>query len=128
MPVRNKILVVDDEEGFLKLVRDSLEIRGIEVITASSAVAAGIELAGKLPDLILMDIKMPGINGLQACEAIKKNPPTKDLPIIIVSALSDESDIKKAYASGIFDYFIKPVDIEKLVGRIKEILSRQTSR
>src|SRR3989338_1745373 len=128
MPVRNKILVVDDEEGFLKLVRDSLEIRGIEVITASSAVAAGIELASKLPDLILMDIKMPGINGLQACEAIKKNPSTKGLPIIIVSVLSDESDIKKAYASGISDYFVKPVDIEKLVGRIKEILKTRNNK
>src|SRR3989338_1353468 len=95
MTARKRILVVDDEEGFLKLIRDSLEIRGIEVVTTTSAVEAGIELATKLPDLILMDIKMPGINGLQACEAIKRNPSTKDLPIIIVSALSDEADIKK---------------------------------
>ncbi|MBI5144213.1 MAG: response regulator, partial [Candidatus Omnitrophica bacterium] len=69
------------------------------------------------------DIKMPGINGLQACEAIKRNPTTKDLPIIVVSALSDESDIKKAYKAGVIDYFVKPIDIEKLVKRIKEILS-----
>lgn len=122
MALRKKILLVDDEEGFLKVIRDSLEIRGIEVITAASAVEAGLELASKSPDIILMDIKMPGINGFQACEAIKRNPGTKDLPIIIVSALSDESDIKRAHAIGIEDYFIKPIDIEKLVSRIKDIL------
>lgn len=125
MTARKRILVVDDEEDFLKLIRDSLEMRGIEVVTTTSAVEAGIELATKLPNLILMDIKMPGINGLQACEAIKRKPSTKNLPIIIVSALSDESDIKKAEATGISDYFVKPVDIGRLVARIKDILKIQ---
>lgn len=122
MASRKKILIVDDEEGFLKLIKDSFEMRGIEVITASGAVEAGLALASKLPDLVLMDIKMPGINGIQACEAIKRNPTTKNLPIIVVSALSDESDIKKAYAAGVTGYFVKPVDIEKLVQKVKEVL------
>ena len=125
MTARKKILIVDDEEDFLKLLRDALEIRGIEVITATSGVEAGLALATGSPNLILMDIKMPGINGLQACEAIKRNPTTKNLPIIIVSALSDESDIKKAYKVGVLDYFVKPIDIEKLVKRIKEIFPDQ---
>jgi len=125
MAPRTRVLIVDDEVDFLKLLRDALEIRGLEVITATSGVEAGLELASKSPNLILMDIKMPGINGLQACEAIKRNPGTKDLPIIIVSALSDESDIKKAYKCGVLDYFVKPVDIEKLVKRIKEVLQIQ---
>lgn len=120
-----KILIVDDEEGFLKLLRDALEIRGLEVITATNGVEAGLELATGAPNLILMDIKMPGINGLEACAAVRRNPATKDLPIIIVSAIFDESDIKKAYKGGISDYFIKPVDIERLVKRIKEILKVQ---
>ncbi len=118
-----RILIVDDEEEFLKLIKDNLEMRGLEVITATSGVEAGLELSKKPPNLILMDIKMPGINGLQACEAIKRNPATKDLPVIVVSALSDESDIKKAYKAGVTDYFVKPVDIEKLVRRIKEVLA-----
>lgn len=122
MTVRNKILLVDDEVDFLKLIKDALELRGIEVVTASSGVEAGLAIASSSPSLILMDIKMPGINGLQACEAIRRNPATKDLPIIIVSALSDESDIKKAYKVGVSDYFVKPIDIEKIVRRIKEIL------
>jgi CheY-like chemotaxis protein len=118
-----KILVVDDEKSFLDVIREALEIRGFEVLATTNAVEAGLALADKKPDLILMDIKMPGINGLQACEAIRRNVSTKNLPIVVISALSDESDIKKAYKAGISDYLVKPVDIEKLVKRIKEILN-----
>ena len=119
----HRILIVDDEEEFLELMRSALEIRGFEIITASNAVEAGMELAGKLPELVLMDIRMPGINGLQACAAMKKNPNTAGIPLIIISAISDESEIKRAYKIGVEEYFIKPVDIEKLVGRIKKALN-----
>lgn len=118
-----KILVVDDEEEFLSLIKSALELRGFEVACATNAVAAGVELSGKLPELILMDVKMPGINGLQACEAIKRNPATKDIPIIIVSALSHESDMKKAQKIGIAYYFVKPVDLESLINKIKETVA-----
>lgn len=117
-----RILIVDDEDGFLSLIREALEIRGFEVVTAISAVEAGMELALKKPDAILMDIKMPGINGLQACEAIKKNPATKNIPIMIVSALADDLDKKMAYKAGVLDYFVKPVNIEKVVARLKGVL------
>lgn len=117
-----KILVVDDEEGFLVLIKESLEVRGFDVVTAVNAIEAGLELATKKPDIILMDLKMPGINGIQACAAIKKNSATIDIPIIAVSALSDESAIREAYKAGVTDYFIKPIDIEKLIKRIREIL------
>lgn len=123
MPFNKKIMLVDDEEGFLSVIKEALEVRGFDIMAASSAVEAGIELASKKPDLILMDVRMPGINGLQACAAIKKNPGTLNIPIIVVSAISDEGEIKKAFKTGIADYFVKPVDIEKLVARIKEILS-----
>ena len=118
-----KILIVDDEEGFLALLRQALEERGFEVVTVSNAVDAGIEMVSTLPALILMDIKMPGINGFQACEAIKKNANTKDVPIIVISALSDETDINRAKKIGIADYFVKPIDIEKLIDRVKAIIS-----
>ena len=117
-----KILIIDDEEGFLALMRQALEERGFQIATASNAIDAGIEMSGSLPGLILMDIKMPGIDGLQACQALKNNPKTKDVPVIVISALSDESDINKAKKIGIVDYFVKPVDIEKLIVRIKALL------
>ena len=116
------ILIVDDEEAFLELLKDSLEIRGFEVITASGAIEAGIEIATKKPDAILMDIKMPGINGLQACEAIKTNPATKSIPIMVISALSGDSDIKKARKAGVSEYFVKPINIESVVTKLKAAL------
>ena len=123
MSMSKKILIVDDEEGLLALLRQALEDRGYEVATATNAIDAGIEISGNLPSLIIMDIKMPGIDGFQACIAMKKNPKTKDVPIIIISALTDESDINKAKKIGIADYFVKPIDIEKLISRLKEIIS-----
>ena len=122
MSFDKKILMVDDEEGFLSVIKDALEVRGFDIVTARSAIEAGLELAGKKPDMILMDIKMPGINGIKACSAIKKNFATLNIPIIAISAISDEYSIKEAYKAGVTDYFIKPIDIEKLVKRIKEIL------
>jgi len=122
MPSGRLVLIVDDEEAFLELLKDSLELRGFEVITASSAVGAGIEIALKKPDAILMDIRMPGINGLQACEAIKKNPETKDIPLMVISALSGDADIKKAHKAGVSEYFVKPVNIENVVMKLKATL------
>ena len=125
MSLNRKILLVDDEEGFLSVIKEALEIRGFDIVTAKSAIEAGLELSSKKPDLILMDIKMPGIDGLQACAAIKKNPDTNNIPIMVVSAISEEAQVKRAHKMGISDYFVKPVDIEKLVNRIKEALSIQ---
>jgi DNA-binding response OmpR family regulator len=122
MGLNKKILLVDDEEGFLTVLKDALEIRGFDVVTALSAIEAGLLLASSKPDIILMDIKMPGINGIQACLAIKKNAATVNIPILAVSALSSDAEIKDAYKAGVSDYFIKPIDIEKLVKRIREIL------
>ena len=123
MSTAKRILMVDDEEDFLLILKSALELRGFEVVTATNAVEAGIALATKKPALILMDIKMPGINGFQACEAIKRNPLTKDIPIIIISALSDDSNIKKATKMGLVDYFVKPIDMERLIKKIREVLN-----
>jgi CheY-like chemotaxis protein len=125
MPFNKKILLVDDEEGFLAVIKEALEIRGFDAVTAKSAIEAGLELSSKKPDLILMDIRMPGIDGLQACAAMKKNPNTANIPIIIASAISEDAQIKKARKIGVFDYFVKPIDIEKLVKKIKEALNIQ---
>jgi two-component system sensor histidine kinase/response regulator len=123
MPLNKKILLVDDEEEFLSVIKETLEIRGFEVDTAKSAIEAGMGLSSKKPDLILMDIKMPGINGVQACVAIKNNPDTANVPIIIASAISEKSQMEEMRKIGMVDYFVKPIDIEKLVKRIKEVLA-----
>ena len=131
MAPKKKILVVDDEEGFLSLVKHALEIRGFEIIVAANAVEAGIELANELaselPNLILMDVKMLGIDGLQACEAIKNNPLTKNIPIIIISALSDEPYKRKAREIGVVEYFVKPLNMDKFIKKVKETLALKSA-
>ncbi len=119
---RKKILVVDDETEFLYVLKEMLEPRGFDVTVTTNAVEAGIFLAERKPDLILMDIKMPGINGFQACEVIKSNKETKNIPIVIVTGLSDEDNIIRAKELGLLDYFVKPIDMDKLVRRINIIL------
>jgi len=118
-----RILIVDDETAFLEMLQSALELRGMEVVTATNAVEAGIEISTKRPDLILMDIKMPGINGLDACQAIKRNPATKEIPLAIISAHSEDIYVKRAQKIGVVEYFVKPVNIESLVNRLKEILA-----
>jgi len=122
MGTAKRILIVDDEDGYIGMIKDALKLRGMDVDTANNGVAAGMSLASKVPDLILMDIHMPGINGLQACDAIRRNPKTKDVPIIVVSALSDDSNAARAQEIGVQDFLSKPVDMEYLMKRIKEIL------
>ena len=117
-----KILIVDDEPEFLAILKSTLEIRGFEVTATTNAVEAGLWMATQVPGVILMDIKMPGIDGFQACEAIRRNPATKDIPIIIVSALSDDVYVRKAARMNLAAYFTKPVDMEKLINKIREIL------
>jgi DNA-binding response OmpR family regulator len=116
-----RLLIVDDDTEFLDILKQVLSNEEFDVTVATSAVEGGLILAGELPNMILMDIKMKGINGLDACKAIKKNPKTKDIPIIIVSALCSEDDIKSGLEKGAIDYFTKPVDLQKLVSRIKQL-------
>lgn len=120
-----RILIVDDEGELLVLLKATLELRGFEVMITSDAVEAGIELEARPPALILMDLKMPGIDGFKTCEAIKRNHATKDIPIIVISALNDEESIEKAYRIGAAGYFIKPFEVQKLIGTIKEMLGTE---
>jgi CheY-like chemotaxis protein len=122
MAAKKKILIVDDEFEFLSFLKETLELRGYEVIATTNAVEAGMELASKLPSLILMDLKMPGIDGLQACEAIRRNPATGAIPIIIVTGLLSDSYRKKATKLGVVEYFNKPVDMTLLINKVNEIL------
>ncbi len=119
---KKKILVVDDETEFLNIIKQVLTDENYDVSVATNAVEGGLILAGQKPDLILMDIKMKGINGFDACKAIRSNPKTKNIPIIIVSALASQTDIKEGIGRGAAEYFTKPVDLQKLVDKIKEVI------
>ena len=108
------ILHVDDEKLNRDLMRDLLGDYGAEVLSAEGG-ADGVKMALKhLPNLILMDITMPGVNGFDACKAIKSDSACKDIPIIMLTGMDQLKDVEKAFAFGASGYITKPIEIQRL--------------
>jgi CheY-like chemotaxis protein len=118
-----KILIVEDNPMNMELATDLLETSGYVVIQAGVA-EEGVELArAELPDLILMDISLPGMDGLEATGVLKQNPATKDIPVIALTAHVMKGDEEKALAAGCSGYITKPIDTRafpKMVTRFIE--------
>jgi two-component system, OmpR family, alkaline phosphatase synthesis response regulator PhoP len=109
-----KILVVDDDQNIRRLLNFNLSAAGHEVIVANNG-KEGVEKAIKeKPDLILLDIMMPVMNGYEACKTLKEQDITKDIPVFMLSAKSQMMDLDDAFNVGADDYITKPFDIEKL--------------
>lgn len=122
MSDNKKILVVDDEQVTLKLLSIRLGINGFDVITASDG-AAGLERARKeKPDLIVLDLMLPNINGFEVCRMLKFDDRYKNIPIIILSALHDQKERDRAVECGADAYFIKPFDLDLLLSKIRNLL------
>lgn len=118
------ILVIEDNELNMKLVRSLLKIDRYHVLEACDA-QTGIELARKQkPDLILMDIQLPGIDGLIATKKIKEDPDLKDIPIIALTAHAMSGDEKKAHDAGCDGYICKPIHTRSFLGIISQFFSR----
>jgi two-component system cell cycle response regulator len=117
-----KILIIDDNPDNVFLLKDRLEREKFDVVTAYEG-QMGIEKAeAENPDLILLDILMPGISGLDVCKAISSNDKTKTIPIILLTALSEVENLKEGFAAGAFDYIRKPFNRVELVARINSAL------
>ncbi len=125
-PSQPLILAVDDEPLNLALLRHALVRFGYEVVCALSVAAAREEIAARIPDLILLDISMPGESGLDMLRELRDSEFTKALPIIMVSALTGTDTIVTGLESGANDYVTKPVDIPVLVARIRTQLQAAT--
>ncbi|MGE5328256.1 MAG: HD domain-containing phosphohydrolase [Deltaproteobacteria bacterium] len=120
------IYVIDDAPQNLNTISKILTVIGYEVRTFLSGQLALEALHDESPDLILMDINMPGMNGYQVCEFIKADDRLKDIPVIFISALSEASDIVKGFCSGGVDYITKPFEIEEIRIRIETHLKLRT--
>jgi CheY-like chemotaxis protein len=119
---KKRILVVDDNPRNLKLAFDVLEDAGYEVVEAADAEEAQIMIDRNLPDLILMDIALPGMDGLTLTRKIKANERTKHIRIIALTAFAMKGDDRKALAAGCDGYITKPIDIHQLPVQVAEIL------
>jgi two-component system phosphate regulon response regulator PhoB len=125
---KETILAVDDEEDVLELVRYNLDKNGYKVQTAASGEEAIEKARAKLPDLIILDIMLPGINGLDVCKKLKSDPKTEKIPVIMLTAKGEESDIVTGLEIGADDYIAKPFSPKVLVARVRRILHRTIAR
>jgi two-component system phosphate regulon response regulator PhoB len=122
---RETILIVDDEEDIIELIKYNLKTEGYVILTAGTGEQA-IKTAGKsLPDLIVLDLMLPGIDGLEVTRHLKKNDRTADIPIVMVTAKGEESDVVTGLELGANDYISKPFSPRELTARIRAILRRR---
>jgi diguanylate cyclase (GGDEF)-like protein len=115
----NLIMAVDDNPVIVRQLEAMLTTAGYQVLQAESGQRALELLENILPDLILLDIEMPGLSGLEVCRIIKENPRTTDIPIIFVTVSDDKNDIVAGFAAGAQDYIVKPSTKEELLARVR---------
>ena len=118
------ILAVDDEVHILELLSFNIEASGYRVVTASTGEDALVVCAHERPALILLDVMLPGIDGMEVCRKLKGSPATADIPIIMLTAKGDEVDKILGLELGADDYITKPFSVRELIARIKALLRR----
>ena len=118
------VLVVDDEETIIELVEYNLLKAGYEVNSVGSGEAALKAVNDNPPDVILLDLFLPGVDGLEVCRRLKKNPQTSHLPILMITAKGEESDIVAGLELGADDYITKPFSPKVLIARMRTVLRR----
>ncbi|MBI1824980.1 MAG: response regulator [Planctomycetes bacterium] len=119
-----KVLIVDDNAQNLELLCIYMEdLAGVKVLTAVNGLEAMEKVKSESPDLILLDIMMPKMSGFEVCKRIKSDPRTRDIVVIMVTALNEPSDVERAAECGTDDYISKPIDRAALVQLVKKLLS-----
>lgn len=122
---RERILVVEDEEDIQELIRYNLVKEGYQVEVADSGEDALKAVLSTLPHLVLLDLMLPGVDGLEVCKALKNNPKTMHVPIVMLTAKSEESDVVIGLELGADDYVTKPFSPKVLVARVRACLRRK---
>lgn len=120
------VLIVDDEQDILDELKDALSGNGFEMDFATNGFDAARKIYKQKPDLILLDFKMPGMNGFEVCDILKEDKETSKIPIIAVTAMTANEDRTKILKAGVNKFIPKPVNIDLLLSAIKEILKGGT--
>ncbi|MCC6147463.1 MAG: response regulator [Anaerolineaceae bacterium] len=117
-----KILIAEDEPDIRDLVAFTLRFAGHEVVAVTNGMEALLSTSEEMPDLVVLDVRMPQMTGYEACRRIKADPATRDIPVIFLSAKGQESEINEGLAAGAYDYLLKPFGPDELAQRIGELL------
>jgi len=122
---KKRIFVADDHEEVLSMLQESLTAKGFEVKISKDPKEMIKLIKIFQPHLILLDLRMPDLDGFEICQILNNGPETQGIPIIIMSGLSDPVDIKKAYKLGVVDYFTKPFGIDAIVAKIERAIANK---
>ncbi len=117
-----KVTIVDDDRDTREMLSFALESEGFEVNAAANGLRLISSLQLKRPDVILMDVNMSWIDGFELCKAVKKNDHFRDIPIIFISGRGEAEDRRKGLEAGAADYFVKPLDLNVLIPRIRKLI------
>jgi len=120
-----KILVVDDEEHIVMILKDSLEFSGFQVVTAPDGSEALLAVEREKPELIVLDVGMPKLDGWEVCRRLKTDPKTQNIPVIILTAYAQTSDQRKGFQLGADRFITKPCDLTYLVEEINALLAQR---
>ncbi len=118
----HRILVVDDESDVVLIIKTTLQAEGYDVASATNGRDALDEAFETRPDLIVLDVMMPGMTGFEVLRQLKANETTATVPVLMLTGVSDKKKIQEALESGIDYYLVKPFDFDDLLGKIKQAL------
>ena len=123
-----KILIAEDERDIRELVNFSLQFGGFTVVQAANGAEAVEQAQKELPDLILMDVRMPKMTGYEACRQMKSMPELRDIPVVFLSAKGQETEIQTGLEAGAEEYILKPFAPDELVKQVQAVLDRVAAR
>jgi DNA-binding response OmpR family regulator len=123
-----RILIVDDDPVILRLLKVNFEMEGFAVLTADNGIAGVDTATTEIPDVILLDVMMPGMNGIEVAEKLRDQSSTRMIPIVFVSAKAQSVDIRAGLNAGAVDYVTKPFDPVELVDKVQGLLAQPRTR
>lgn len=122
--IRSKLLLVDDEKDFILALAERLRLRNYDVRVATSGEAAFSEIQKERPDIVLLDLKMPGMSGLESLKKIKAKDPSIEVVMLTGSISINGKSGEAGRRAGAADYMVKPIDIDDLIEKLKDIMKR----
>ncbi len=120
----SKILIIDDDKAIVELVKVNLEMHGYQILSANNAISGMALAQQEIPDVIILDLMMPELDGFTACQRLRQNDSTKEIPILMLTALSRTEDKVSGFNAGTDDYLTKPFELNELYVRIRALLRR----
>ena len=122
MAQKHKVIIVDDDRETREMLTLALDLEGFDVREAANGLRLISTLHVDKPDVILLDVMMSWIDGFELCRAIKQNEEFKDIPVVFVSARKSSEDVQRGRDAGAADYFTKPLDLDRLAQRLRELV------